>query len=129
MQKSQIGLLRSLLSELLSQLPELMPDVSPWRWQSHWLGALQCDPWTSRELLNTFKKLLEKAPKIAKVCLFIDGLDEYEGDRRTLVETISLLKETALSSDFKVCASSRTEIISKMSSKTAITTPTEVDES
>jgi len=43
-----------------------------------------------------------------KLCLFIDGLDEYDGIGLDLV---NLLDSTAMSPNIKVCASSRPEIV------------------
>lgn len=39
-----------------------------------------------------------------KICLFIDGLDKYEGDHSDVVE---ILQGLAKSEDVKICLSSR----------------------
>jgi hypothetical protein len=42
-----------------------------------------------------------------RICLFIDGLDEYEGDRDgTFVDIAGLFAEIATSSNIKICLSS-----------------------
>jgi hypothetical protein len=43
-----------------------------------------------------------------RICLFIDGLDEYEGDRDgTYFDIVALFRDMASSSNIKICLSSR----------------------
>lgn len=43
-----------------------------------------------------------------RICLFIDGLDEYEGDSDgTYVDIVALFSEIATSPNIKICLSSR----------------------
>ena len=105
MQKSQEGLLQSLLHEILSRCPQLMESVCPSRWQRFDLYDTSfSDPWTKWELIESFD-LLSRVPNLtSKFCFFIDGLDEYQGDHFDLIQTVRRL---AGSSSIKICLSSR----------------------
>ena len=104
MQKSQEGLLQSLLYEVLSQCPQLMESVCPSRWRSSDLYDTHSEPWTKHELIESFD-LLSRVPDLSsKFCFFIDGLDEYQGDHFGLIQTVQRL---AASSSIKICLSSR----------------------
>jgi hypothetical protein len=48
--------------------------------------------------------LIEQQLIPAKICLFVDGLDEYDGDH---TEIADLFQTVVLSQDVKVCLSSR----------------------
>lgn len=66
---------------------------------------LRGQPWTTRGLrtaLQHFTRHIED-PQL-RLCLFIDGLDEYIGDEFVLVEDFKLL---TASSNIKICTSSR----------------------
>ena len=104
MQKSQQGLLQSLLYEVLSKCPLLIPIVCPRRWQTCKIyGSIQ-DPWTWDEIRGVFHRLMEQDLLALKYCFFVDGLDEYEGDH---LDVIHILKRFAISPNFKICVSSR----------------------
>ena len=104
MQKSQEGLLQSLLHEVLSQCPQLMESVCPSRWRNSDLYDTHSEPWTKQELTESFD-LLSRLPDLtSKFCFFIDGLDEYQGDHFGLIQTVRRL---AASSSIKICLSSR----------------------
>ena len=95
MQKSQLGLLQSMLYQILKFDPSLVDRVCP---DHH--GS---EPWDITELRLAFARLVDAAPS-AKFCYFIDGLDEYDGSEW---EIISVLRNLAQSSKIKICASSR----------------------
>ena len=102
MQKSQQGLLQSLLREICGQCLELVPIVCPFRWKRyHEIGAT----WTRLELLEAFKKLSEQRSLSLKFCFFVDGVDEYDGDDYTHI--INVLKSLNSSPSVKICLSSR----------------------
>ncbi|KAL9608606.1 MAG: hypothetical protein Q9167_006580 [Letrouitia subvulpina] len=107
LQKSLEGLLRTLLRDLLTQIPSLADSISQWRWQSYELGATNLPAWTQTELLSAFNAAMSESRKYAYVCLFIDGLDEFEGDDRARLEIINLLKQASDFPNVKVCVSSR----------------------
>ena len=113
MQKSQNGLLRSLLVQLLPHISNLTEEVNPWRWQSYKLGAERLVPWTSKELMDCLKFAIRQIANSANLCLFIDGLDEFEGNDAARIELISLLTELSLDPSVKLCVSSRPHLIFK----------------
>jgi len=98
-QKSQEGLFRTILFQIMLQEPDLIPILCPERWADEAM-----DPWSRIELLETFRKLAGLDTCRVRICLFIDGLDEYRGDHR---ELLSLIFDISRSQHFKICASSR----------------------
>lgn len=103
MQKSQEGLLQSLLYQILQQCPHLIPTICPSRWNKPAM-LLERDSWTRQELLQAFNVLSEEGNLSTKFCLFIDGLDEYDGEH---TDIIRILQNFANSSSIKLCISSR----------------------
>ena len=106
LQRSQQGLLQSILFQILRRCPWLIPTicaarVSMYRNQQ---DHLSMDPWSLEELSEVFDLLArEKLPKI-RFCLFIDGLDEYEGRPNELIQTLRRLDK---SPHIKLCVASR----------------------
>lgn len=98
MQKSQQGLLQTLLYHILRQQPELVPSVFP----SRWVGDESA--WTFGELLRAFENLQNQTVGSVKFCFFIDGLDEYDGDHRTIIDFMEGLTSGG---EVKICFSSR----------------------
>jgi hypothetical protein len=116
-QASQLGLLRSLLFEILSEVPSKIASVFPEEWKDTLkivrAGGKrraiqkrnQLKRWTLKTIKKGFKILF--GHHIGKVCLFIDGLDEYEGDP---IDTIELFRSIT-SSNVKICLSSRPWVV------------------
>lgn len=105
LQKSQQGLLRSLLYEILRQCPELMPVVKEY---------LQSTPgWESWDdplyeyLLPVLLEAIARQPIPIRFCLFIDGLDEFQDDMHTHLDLVKTLRKLELSEDIKLCIASR----------------------
>lgn len=109
MQKSQVGLLRTLLLCVFRQCPSLIRSLCPRRWESVPDAALK--PWTEEELLSIFKALSTQRRLSARFCFFIDGLDEYTGGASryhgSYSELIDPLRQLAESPWIKICVSSR----------------------
>lgn len=110
LQKSQEGLLRSLLFELLRQCPSSIQAVCPSRWQS-----TTSYPWEKEELMETILLLRLQQP-LLKFCFFIDGLDEYRGEPGAengnnvawhVSEIICIVEALSRLPDVKLCISSR----------------------
>jgi hypothetical protein len=102
LQCSQRGLLRQLLYEILRVSPETMSA----------LGLIQSSSlsrpndisvWTLPRLREVFARLKTTGLN-AKLCLFIDGLDEYKGEHMDLVEILQSLASVPW---IKLCISSR----------------------
>ncbi|KAK5991720.1 hypothetical protein PT974_07753 [Cladobotryum mycophilum] len=103
-QKSQEGLLRSLLYDLLRKTPELIQLTFPEHWQMLENGYEEEDlpSWTREALLNGISRLLH-ATTSTRFCIFIDGLDEYEGDHEDLIRIV----QDCARSNVKLCIASR----------------------
>ncbi|KAF2972592.1 hypothetical protein GQX73_g1010 [Xylaria multiplex] len=82
MQKSQQGLLRSLLFDIFRSYPDCIPIVCPSRWATAKIGNFSSSwaPWTTDELSKTLRALTTIEDEQISFCFYIDGLDEYEGD-------------------------------------------------
>ena len=104
LQKSQEGLLQSLLHGVLSQCPDIMPQVLSKRWEQCARTQSTSSHWTRAELLKAFSELSHQSRLNKRFCFFIDGLDEYDGDHS---EVVDLVQAFVTSKDIKVCLSSR----------------------
>ncbi|KAH7113285.1 hypothetical protein B0J11DRAFT_497589, partial [Dendryphion nanum] len=105
MQKSQEGLLRSLLFEMFRQCPEMMPDACPDLWNSYdGDGFLDEELWNLDELKEAIARINRLGNEDLRFCFFIDGLDEYEGHHLSVIRDINAL---ASSPFIKICVSSR----------------------
>ncbi|KAL9618347.1 MAG: hypothetical protein Q9160_006929 [Pyrenula sp. 1 TL-2023] len=106
LQKSQTGLLRSLLLDVLDRHQGLIPSAFPGLCRhalSHPTNRLAETSFP--ELKKAFLNLVNQHNSSLRMCFFIDGIDEYEGDQ---AELIDLLKEvTSSSSSIKMVLSSR----------------------
>jgi len=106
MQRSQQGLLQSLLYQVLRRQTVLIPEVCPAR-LLHIGGddnEISYYPWTIRELFEAFSLLAMQTLINLKLCFLIDGLDEYQGTKSDLIEFVQKL---ATSPRVKICVSSR----------------------
>ncbi|KAF2815966.1 uncharacterized protein BDZ99DRAFT_514589 [Mytilinidion resinicola] len=86
LQKSQHGLLRAILHESLSQYPELVPVVFPTHCRMFARRRLDIHDPSLVELMDAFKILTTQTSMPLKICLFIDGVDEYDGDHVKFAE-------------------------------------------
>lgn len=128
LQRSQLGLLRSLIYCALHQNNQLIKEVLKDQLEQleqgladHLYGSqldarnMQSVPipgklgqplerWSYSTLEEAFRKLISQNTVNAKLVFFVDGLDEYEGDH---AEIVDVFKEVVLSRRVKVCVSSR----------------------
>lgn len=117
LQNTLSGLYRSILYDILKACPELIPKALPRFW-----NLAKSSPAHTQSLINfsttdidvALSSLLQSEHLYARnrLCLFIDGLDEYAesgiADYRTLVDLLN--KWTRLSNGgLKICVSSREE--------------------
>ena len=104
-EKSYHSLLRSLLHQIARQLEDSIPimlgKIRP-------LGSSMLHQWTEARLEGALKLFISWKPPTKRVGIFIDGLDEYEGDEEKLMDILRLLSQ---SPGIKVCVSSRPEEI------------------
>lgn len=110
-QKSQQGLLQTLLYQFLCEMPHLTPKICLRRWallkifDRNALGVALS--WTMAEVLESisiFNKLY--VGKEFRLALFIDGLDEFDGDYNNLIKMVNVFHSCP---GVKVCVSSRAE--------------------
>lgn len=112
LQKSQEGLLRTLLYSILRQCPDLIRTVSKDRWAKDpnlvnfgEAESIHAGSWAVEELHAAFNAIAHHPDIPVRFCFFIDGLDEYEGDHKEICDIfIQLARE---SSAIKLCLSSR----------------------
>lgn len=97
LQKSEEGLLRTLLYQVLKECPDLIEMI----WGK--FENVDCD-WSHQNLRNAFEKLSQITLPSEKFCFFIDGLDEYSGEHEDLIYTIQGMVS---SPSIKICVSSR----------------------
>jgi hypothetical protein len=104
------GLYRALLFETLKQYPDLIPDIFPEEWNAldSATSKFESPSFRITEIKAAFTKLISKRtfPK-HRLCFFIDGLDEYDGDSLDHWELANSLQNWASSTDIKICVSSR----------------------
>ena len=95
LQKSSVGLLRSLLYQIIREYPEVatLPEKNE-----------PLTDWTERRLGKIFQGITRHPPSPYRMCLFIDGLDEFSGD---LEELITIIQELVQNIYIKVVLSSR----------------------
>ncbi|CZR67693.1 uncharacterized protein PAC_17592 [Phialocephala subalpina] len=136
MQKSQAGLIRSLLHQIVTQifststeptdiircaLPEVwerlarmqekhMQDIAAGKRVGSFLSGFRDSwyPWTLTELKECLGRLIQETSQTFKLCLFVDGLDEFDGDH---AEIVTLFKHVASFPHTKLCVSSRPLLI------------------
>jgi hypothetical protein len=99
--------MRSILYKILYSCPDLIEPVCKKRWRDELRGRDTSGiSWSVEELQTCINALvsqsLELGGKQICFCFFIDGLDEYDGDR----EVINALVRLSQSGHTKICASS-----------------------
>jgi hypothetical protein len=92
MQASRSGLYRTLLFQMLQQRPELIPRVSPERWAQLCLFDGNLEKPTEDDLLLMLPRAIPEICSTGKLCLFIDGLDEFDGHPDELVQLFRALQ-------------------------------------
>ncbi|KAK2616207.1 hypothetical protein QQS21_000839 [Conoideocrella luteorostrata] len=110
LQKSDTGLLRSILFQILRQCPDLIQHAYPQQWHDRCrspetLSRFSRRGHTTPDLLAAYQRMSTRlhAEKV-KFCFFIDGLDEYDGEPTDVIRLIELLNRTE---NLKTCVSSR----------------------
>lgn len=115
LERSEEGLLRSLILSVLEKKPEFSPQVLPKEWANLFSSLLpgslysgtRLQAWKVEDLRIAFKRLFSLP---IDLFLLIDGLDEYrlEGDTSNHISIIkTLIQDTAAFQNVKILASSR----------------------
>lgn len=110
-QRSQCGLLRSLLHQALYKRPNLVRNIFPDEVAENEALIAQRQKekwnWTLPVLKQAFQRWVDLALNSSmNLCLFIDGLDEYEGDHESIVDFFKGLSSLH-PARIKLCISSR----------------------
>ena len=109
-QKTQIGLLRTLLYQILDQRQDLIPGAFPEQWKRTYEKQLwSTDPevgqnWSITQLQKSLSILIRQSAGKVKFGLFIDGLDEHDSNH---VPLIAFIKDLAANEHVKILVSSR----------------------
>lgn len=106
-QTSVQGLYRTLLVQILQAYPESAPHVSPQRWENLCLFSKNSKPPAIQELKQMLSNAIKYVSSLAKVCLFIDGLDEFDGETSDLKGLVVWVEKLVETSPVKVCVASR----------------------
>jgi hypothetical protein len=109
-QRSQTGLLRSLLYVILNSHRHLIPLTFREEWERKLdLAAHQVpmtpETWSMARLQRAFKELISFASERMKLFFLVDGLDEYEGDPAEIAQFF--VDQSRCSKHTKFCVSSR----------------------
>ncbi len=120
-QKSCNGLLRTLLHDVLSNHRALIPIILPDQWKDEYTSPTefyQNFQWDFSIMCEAFDVL--RAQSELRLCIFIDGLDEYEADPvGSHADVVALFKTMVTSSNIKICVSSRPWLVFEDAFKSA----------
>lgn len=104
-QALKTALFRSLLFDLLQDNADVIPRIAPAAWESACLlGTPFPQDWTEEMLRDLVVRTVEELSRDSKVCIFIDGLDEFGGDAQTIVSFVDTVLQMP---NVKLCVSSR----------------------
>lgn len=104
-QASKTALFRSLLFDLLQDNADVIPRIAPAAWESACLlGTPFPQDWTEEMLRDLVVRTVEELSRDSKVCIFIDGLDEFGGDPQTIISFVDTVLQMP---NVKLCVSSR----------------------
>ena len=95
MQKTSVGLLRSLLYQIFREHPEVTQFPTRSEPLLHW---------TEKRLAKILQDIASDLSSSYRMCLFIDGLDEIDGDYEALIRIVEKLTQNV---NIKVVLSSR----------------------
>ena len=117
--KSQEGLFRAVMHSILSNYRQLIPVALPRRWEMMKQNVLsggnhmRMPNWSMAELKLGFKALVSQKFLRLRLCLLIDGLDEFSGQHQDIVDALEDL--LPLSDDsyvhVQLCLSSRPLVV------------------
>jgi hypothetical protein len=102
LQKSHTGMLRSLLHSILTHYHDLIPAVFPTLY-AEGIPISDYEQPSYVELKGAFERLKVRCASFLRICIFIDGVDEFEGDHRDMSTFLCSIASSAI----KVIVSSR----------------------
>ncbi|KAH0555789.1 hypothetical protein GP486_006266, partial [Trichoglossum hirsutum] len=109
LQKSLSGMLQEILYQILVQVEDLIPFVQPHYAKLVRHQQTKSPVWDVRTLRSALEAIVEQRETYVRMCIFLDALDEHDGDNDELA---SLLYELISNADndtvrVKVCLASR----------------------
>ncbi|KAJ0124736.1 hypothetical protein J7T55_006077 [Diaporthe amygdali] len=105
MQRSREGMLRTLLHELLKQAgPDMVASVMPKSWEALCLFDEDPRAYSEAMLQKMLSRALQCMSASNRICIFIDGLDEFQGEHGDL---IGMFRAALDAHPIKLCISSR----------------------
>ncbi|OCL13260.1 hypothetical protein AOQ84DRAFT_310842, partial [Glonium stellatum] len=110
MQKSQNGLLRSILYQVLEKEPRLTPLAYEQIWQQYNGTGDKLLSLSRGELIRAVTRITTQQVFPLKPCLIIDGLDEYDGDHQEIVDLFETMTKSPTT---KILVSSRPWLLFK----------------
>lgn len=117
LQKSQLGFLRALLYQVLHNYPRLIPIVLLQHWSQFYSMRLQGTTlpsrlrWKLADFKQAFGVLSTQSTMALKICLVVDGLDEFEGDDDDYEGIGAFFRDITDSKQIKVLLSSRPLVV------------------
>ena len=116
LQKDYTGFLRSILYQITEQREDLIPilmgqHTNPHSKTDEDQRATPIYAWTRERLDNALRRFIANKPASINLCLLVDGLDEFDGDEDSLLETINFLSRDP---GTRICVSSRPEQIFRL---------------
>ena len=111
LQKGYVGFLRSILYQISEQREDLIPILMGQQTtlESKTNEVNRSAPiyaWTKERLDDSLRRFIANKPASIHLCLLVDGLDEFDGDEDSLLETIHFLSRDP---GTRICVSSRPE--------------------
>ena len=108
-QKSLVGMLREIVDSTLRQLPQLMPHAIPVYKDLVKMQGKRSPDWDLEALATLMEAITLQRTTRVKLLLFLDALDEHEGDNELLLQ---MLKDWTRNVDghyvtLKICLASR----------------------
>ncbi|KAL8927856.1 MAG: hypothetical protein Q9172_001156 [Xanthocarpia lactea] len=87
-QKSLVGMLREIVDSTLRQLPQLMPHAIPVYKTLVKVQGKRSPDWNLEALTTLMEAVTLQRTTRVKLLLFLDALDEHEGDNELLLQTL-----------------------------------------
>ncbi|KAL8791369.1 MAG: hypothetical protein Q9195_005907 [Heterodermia aff. obscurata] len=108
-QKSLRGMLQEIVHSMLRQLPQLVPYVITQFKQLRKTQRTRAPSWSLDSLTTIMFSIIEQRDIQLRMLLFLDALDEHEGDNDRLVQLVKDLGQRADSHyvTLKICLASR----------------------
>ena len=104
-QMTQLGLLRTLLYQVVVQCPSIIPVIAPKHWESLCFFGYCLDNWSVQDLYNMLSQAIKALNYDSKICIFVDGLDEFNDRHEDLIGMVKSFIQG--NKHIKICTASR----------------------